>query len=51
VYGYFDSKPLRTFRKVDLKEDVSGEVRDILAEYTDRYLGVDVLRKSKRLEV
>jgi len=51
VYCYFDSKPLRTFRKVDLKEDVSGEVRDILAEYTDRYLGVDVLRKSKGLEV
>lgn len=51
VYGYFDSKPLRTFQKVDLKEGVSSEVRDILAEYTDRYLGVDVLRTSKGLEV
>ncbi len=51
VYGYFDSKPLRTFQKVDLKEGVSSEVRDILAEYTDRYLGVDVLRNSKGLEV
>ncbi len=51
VYGYFDSKPLATFEKVDLKEGVRREVRDILAEYTDRYLGVDVLRTSKGLEV
>lgn len=51
VFGYFDSRPLATFEKVDLKPDVAGVVRDILAEYTDRYLGVDVLRTSIGLEV
>ena len=51
VFGYFDSRPLATFEKVDLKPDVAGVVRDILAEYTDRYLGVDVLRSSIGLEV
>lgn len=51
VFGYFDSRPLATFEKVDLKPEVAGVVRDILAEYTDRYLGVDVLRTSAGLEV
>ena len=51
VFGYFDSRPLATFEKVDLKPDVAGVVRDILAEYTDRYLGIDVLRTSIGLEV
>ena len=51
VFEYFDSKPLKTFEKVDLKPSVAGEVREILAEYTSRYLGVDVLRSSKGLEV
>jgi DNA repair protein RecO (recombination protein O) len=51
VFGYFDSRPLATFEKVDLKPDVAGVVREILAEYTDRYLGIDVLRTRIGLEV
>ena len=51
VFGYFSSRSLATFEKVDLKDDVAGTVREILAEYTDRYLGVDVLRTSIGLEV
>lgn len=51
VFRYFDSKPLKTFEKVDLKPEVRKEVREIIAEYTDRYLGVDVLRSSIGLEV
>ena len=51
VFGYFDSRPLATFEKVDLKPEVAGVVRDILAEYTGRYLGVDVLRSNAGLEV
>jgi DNA repair protein RecO (recombination protein O) len=51
VLRYFDSKPIKTFEKVDLKPEVRNEVREILSEYTDRYLGVDVLRSSGGLEV
>ena len=50
VFRYFESKPLKTFEKVDLRKNVSSEVREILAEYTDRWLGVDVLRASAGLE-
>ena len=48
---YFESKPLKTFEKIDLRPEVRNEVREILSEYTDRYLGVDVLRSAKGLEV
>lgn len=51
VFRYFQSKPLKTFEKVDLKPEVRGEVREILSKYTDRYLGVDVLGRSAGLEV
>jgi len=51
MFRYFDSKPLKTFEKVDLKPEVRSEVREILSEYTDRYLGVDVLRPARGLEV
>ena len=51
VFRYFESKPIKTFEKVDLKPEVRSEVREILSEYTDRYLGVDVLRASRGLEV
>ena len=51
VFVYFDSKPLRTFEKIDLKPEVSKEVRTILAEYVDRYLGADVLRQNAIPEV
>ena len=51
VFRYFESKPLKTFEKVDLRPDVRGEVREILSKYTDRYLGVDVLSRSAGLEV
>ena len=44
VFGYFDSKPIKTFEKIDLKPEVESEVRNILSEYTDRYLGVNVLK-------
>ena len=37
--------------QLELKPEVAGVVRDILAEYTDRYLGIDVLRTSIGLEV
>ncbi len=51
MFRYFESKPLKTFEKVDLRPEVRGEVREIISEYTDRYLGADVLRTSRRLEV
>ena len=51
VFRYFDTKPMKTFEKVDLRPEVSNEVREIIAEYTDRYLGADVLRSSIGLEV
>ena len=51
MFRYFESKPIKTFEKVDLKTEVRSEVREILSEYTDRYLGVDVLRASRGLEV
>lgn len=51
VYIYFDSKPLKTFEKIDLKPEVSKQVRSILAEYVERYLGTDVLRQGIGPEV
>ncbi len=51
VFRYFQSKPLDTFEKVSLKGDAEGLIRQILAEYTDRYLDVDVLSGSGELEV
>ena len=51
VFRYFESKPIKTFEKVDLKPEVRKEVRELLADYTDRYLGVDALRSFQGLEV
>ena len=51
VFRYFDSKPLKTFEKVDLKPSVRSEVREILSEYTERYLGTDVLGRTIGPEV
>jgi DNA repair protein RecO (recombination protein O) len=51
VFVYFDSKPLKTFEKIDLKPEVLKQVRTILAEYIDRYLGTDVLSRSIGPEV
>jgi recombinational DNA repair protein (RecF pathway) len=51
VFRYFESKPIKTFEKVGLKPEVRREVREILADYTDRYLGVDVLRGIEEPEV
>ncbi len=51
VFKYFQSKPLRTFEKVNLRDDVADTMRQILAEYTDRYLGADVLSGNRELEV
>lgn len=50
VFRYFQSKPLSTFEKVNLKGGAEGLIRRILAEYTERYLGVDVLSSSGELE-
>ena len=51
VFRYFELKPIKTFEKVGLKPEVRREVREILADYTDRYLGVDVLRGIEEPEV
>ena len=51
VFRYFQSKPLRTFEKVNLRDDVAHIVKDVIAEYTDRYLDADVLSKPTELEV
>ena len=48
VFRYFQSKPLSTFEKVTLKDDVSGMIRRILSEYTGRYLDADVLSSTDR---
>ena len=50
VFRYFQSKPLKTFEKVTLKSDVADMIRRILAEYTERYLEVDVLSSTGELE-
>jgi DNA repair protein RecO (recombination protein O) len=49
VFRYFESKPLKTFERVDLKQDVIKEVNKILAAYIERYLGAEVLRKQSGL--
>ena len=51
VFRYFLSKPLKTFEKITLKPGVSEMVRNILAEYTDFYLGADVLSDLGVMEV
>lgn len=48
VFRYFQSKPLNTFEKVTLKDDVSGMIRKILSEYTGRYLDADVLSSTDK---
>ena len=50
VFRYFQSKPLKTFEKVVLKDEVASVVRELLTAYTERYLGVDVLGRGE-LEV
>ena len=50
VFRYFQSKPLSTFEKVTLKGSAEGMIKKILAEYTERYLGVDVLSNIGELE-
>lgn len=51
VFKYFQSKPLRTFEKVNLRDDVVYIVKKMLSEYTGRYLDADVLSGSAELEV
>ena len=48
VLNYFESKPLKAFEKINLKEEDAKVVRDIIANYTERYLDVDVLGKTIR---
>lgn len=51
VFRYFFTKPLETFENIGLRPDVRYKVREILAEYTDCYLGSGVLRASGSMEV
>lgn len=46
VLRYFLDKPIEAFEKVSLKTEVSEQIKVILGEYIDRYLGVDVLVKE-----
>lgn len=46
VMRFFESKPLKAFEKIELKKEDAKVVREIIANYTERYLDVDVLRKS-----
>ena len=50
VFRYFESRPLATFEKVELKEEDAKTVREILANYTERYLDVNVLGITKGSE-
>lgn len=40
---YFYDNPLERFEKIGLKEDVSQDIKRILGQYIDHYLGVGVL--------
>lgn len=40
---YFTEQPLERFEKVTLRREVSDQVKKIIGEYIDRYMGVDVL--------
>lgn len=50
VFRYFESKPLATFEKVDLKPEDAKTVKDILSNYTEHYLDVNVLGINKGSE-
>ena len=50
VFRYFISKPISTFEKISLKPEVSDMIGQILAEYVNRYLGVDILAKHTEME-
>ncbi|MBR2674142.1 MAG: DNA repair protein RecO [Mogibacterium sp.] len=45
VLRYFESKPLKAFEKIDMKKEDANAAREILANYTERYLDVNVLGK------
>lgn len=51
VFRYFESKPLDTFERVELKGRVKTQVREILAEYCRYYLGADVFSAYAETEV
>lgn len=51
VFRYFESKPLQTFEKVTLKREDAAVIREILANYTERYLDADVLSNINGPEV
>ena len=46
VLRFFESKPLKAFEKIDLKKEDAKTVKEIIANYTERYLDADVLRKN-----
>ena len=46
VVRFFESKPLKAFEKIDLKKEDAKVVREIIANYVERYLDADVLRKT-----
>lgn len=43
IIGYFMEQPLEKFERVTLKPEVSKQIKKILGEYIDHYMGVDVL--------
>ena len=51
VFRYFETKPLQTFEKVTLKKEDAAVIKEILANYTERYLDADVLSSIKVTEV
>ena len=51
VFRYFESKPLQTFEKVTLKREDAAVIKEILANYTERYLDADVLSNINGPEV
>lgn len=43
---YFINNPLEQFETITLKPEISKQVGEVLSEYIDYYLGVDVLRNE-----
>ena len=42
----YKPEAVKAFEKIELKKEDAKVVREIIANYTERYLDVDVLRKS-----
>lgn len=51
VFRFFMSRPLKTFEKVTLKQEVSDKIKKILADYIYSWLGTDVLSNAGEMGV